>query len=249
MTMRALPPATLAAMVADRMRRIRDGAARQPTPAETASSVQRLLEEGGVECSISTDLVDLKGYVIASDNGAEITVSDRLDPLERLDLFARLLAHALVGTVDARPRTVLAPLWSVAFGSPPGPRRGTQKQFFAHLEYVDGRRPAGRPHEEQRADALATMLAEAIRGGRVDVTPRYAFPPAAGLEAGHSGALRVRGGLRATVGRLFLEVCHRTSLALFWRSTRYRRLRANRQVTGIAHQVDGMVRACLPGLA
>jgi hypothetical protein len=248
-TMRALPPATLAAMVANRMRRIRDGAAVQPTAAETASSVQRLLEEGGVEFSTSTGLVDLKGYVIASDNGAEITVSDRLGPEERLDLFAQLLAHALVGTVDARPRTVLAPLWSVAFGSPPGPRRGRQGHFFAHLEYVDGRRPTGGPLVDRRADALATILAEAIRGGHVDLTPRYVFPLATGLEAGHSGTSTGRRGLRATVGRLFLEVCHRTSLALFWRSTRYRRLRANRQVTGIAHQVDGMVRAYLPGVA
>ena len=249
MTMRALPPATLAAMVADRMRRVRVGGARESSPAETASSVQRLLEEGGVEFSISPALVDLKGYVIASAHGAEITVSDRLDPEERLDLYAQLLAHALVGTVDARPRTVLAPLWSVAFGAPPESRDGEESTFFAHLEYVDGRGPAGETLAEQRAGALATILAEAILGGHIDLTPRYAFPsPETHSRTIDPPEVRRR-GLRATVGRLFLDVCHRTSLALFWRSTRYRRLRANRQVTGIAHQVDGIVRAYVPEIA
>ena len=74
MTMRALPPASLAAMVAERMRRVRVGGALPSSPAETASSVQRVLEEGGVDFSISPTLVDLKGYVIASERGAEITI-------------------------------------------------------------------------------------------------------------------------------------------------------------------------------
>jgi hypothetical protein len=248
MTMRALPPATLAAMVAERMRRVNLGGPRQSSPAETASSVQRLLEEGGVEFSIAPSLIDLKGYVIASAHGAEITVSDRLDPEERLDLYAQLLAHALVGTVDARPRTVLAPLWSVAFGAPPHTREGIGSPFFAHLEYVDGRGPTGKTVAERRAGALATILAEAILGGHIDLAPRYAFP-SADAHSAVGGAPAPRRGLRATLGRLFLDVCHRTSLALFWRSTRYRRLRANRQVTGFAHQIDGIVRAYVPGIA
>lgn len=247
--MRALPPAELAAMVAERMRRVRFAGGYSSTPAETASSVQRLLEEVGVEFSSSPSLVDLKGYVISSENGAEITVSDRLDPEQRLDLYAQLLAHALVGTVDARPRTVLAPLWSVAFGSAPEPGDGQRQRFFAHLEYVEGRSPGGETLSERRDARLVTILAEVILGGHVDVTPRYAFPRANVLRPGAGRQLAQRNGLRATIGRLFLDVCHRTSLALFWRSTRYRRLRANRQVTGIAHHVDGIVRSLVLGVA
>jgi hypothetical protein len=246
--MRALPPATLAAMVADRMRRTKVGGVGTLSPAETALSVQRVLEEGGVELSVSPTLVDLKGYVIASDRGAEITISERLDPKERLDLFAQLLAHALVGTIDARPQTVLAPLWSIAFGVPSVSRDVAAGTFFAHLEYVDGRGPNRETSEDRRIGELATNLAQAILGGHVDLTPRYAFPSAQLISASSVTASTMRRrGLRATFGRLFLDVCHQTSLALFWRSTRYRRLRASRHVTGLAHQLDGIVRAYVPG--
>jgi hypothetical protein len=186
-------------------------------------------------------LHDLKGYVIASQYGAEITVSDRLDAEQRLDLYAQLLAHALVGAVDTRPAAVLAPFWSVAFGDHIS-RNGLEGKFFAHLEYVAGRRPSVETEAERRNGSLVTILAEAILGGHLDVTPRYAFAP--------GGKPTAPGrGLRATVGRVFLDICHRTSLALYWRSTRYRRLRANRQVTGLAHQLDGIVRAYAPGIA
>ena len=228
-----LTPVELAGMVADRMRRTRDSGDRPPTATEVVHSVRRLLEEGGVHCATSPGLQDLKGYVISSAHGAEITVSDRLQDGERLDLYAQLLAHAMVGTVDARPRTVFEPLWSAAFGTrvPNGP---AVRRFFAHLEYVDGREPEGPTDQERRASALARVLAEAILGGHVDLAPRYAFGP---------GAVHAKWrGLRPALGRLLLDLCHRTSLALFWRSTRYRRLRANRQVTGLTHHVEWFVR-------
>lgn len=250
MTTTALPPAALASMVAERMRRTsRDG---DPalSAAETASCVQRVLEEGGVDFSISPTLVDLKGYVIASERGAEITISERLDSHERLQLYAHLLAHALVGTVDARPQTVFAPLWSAASGTPFRPRLDTGRPLFVHLEYLDGRGPTGASPSDRRVQSLTALLADAILRGHVDVTPRYAFLSVDLHHATDSGVhTSPRRGLRAKVGRLFLDLCHQTSLALFWRSTRYRRLRASRPVTVLAHQLDGIVRAYLPGAA
>lgn len=219
-------------MVADRMRRVHVPGARPATTAEVATSVQRVLEEGGVQCVTSTELDSLKGYVISSPYGAEITISERLDPSERLDLYAQLLAHALVGTVDAGPRAVLAALWSEAFGRA-GRGDGVSRPFFVHLEYVEGRAPPDLGDGARRERSLATILAEAILGGHVELAPRYAFDVGVRTPRGR--------GVRAAVGRIFLEACHRTSLALFWRSPRYRRLRANRQVTGLASQVEGIV--------
>ena len=49
-------------------------------------------------------------------------------------------------------------------------------------------------------------------------------------------------GLRPRLGRFFLEMCHRTSLALFWHSPKYQKLRGRPEMSALVRRVEGLVR-------
>ncbi|NDE75745.1 MAG: hypothetical protein EB039_06725, partial [Proteobacteria bacterium] len=105
--MMMLPPGQLARLISDRLRHARSRTGgRAGRASEIAWIVQRSLEEGGVHCGTTPSMEDLKGFLIASPRGAEITVSERLSDDERLDLFANLLARAMVENLDVRARSV-----------------------------------------------------------------------------------------------------------------------------------------------
>lgn len=176
--------------------------------------VQRTLEELGIHCAATAALQDLKGFLIASPRGAEIIVSDRLGPDERLAVYVHLLAHALLEEMSGTAET--------------------PSSFFSRLEYVEGREPDHRSSAERRAEMVADALAQAILRGRLDGAPQYAYrrtrEPAG------------KAGLRPTLGRLVLEICHRASLALFWRSPKYQRLRSRPDMTLLIQRLESLVR-------
>ncbi|HEV2124042.1 MAG TPA: hypothetical protein VGW38_14850, partial [Chloroflexota bacterium] len=152
-----LEPERAAVMVAERLRRPRLAAAGESPDRERETSgmtraerrtpvvneldwvVQRTLEELGIHCERVSSLQDLKGFLIASHRGAEIVVSDRLTPEERLTVYVHLLAHALLETPD---------------------RLGEKESsFYSRLEYVEGRGPSAQSGAERRAEMVADALA------------------------------------------------------------------------------------------
>ncbi len=175
--------------------------------------VRRTLEELGIHCDSDAQLQDLKGFMIASHRGAEIVVSDRLDADERLAVYAHLLAHALIEQGDLLPEG--------------------QGSFFSRLEYVEGREPADRSDADRRAEMVADALANAILRGRLDGAPAYAY---------RVSREPARAGLRPRLGHFFLELCHRTSLALFWHSHKYQKLRGRPEMSALVRRLEGLVR-------
>lgn len=192
-------------------------AATEPGPGRHSRDwlVRRTLEELGIHCESEADLQDLKGFMIASPRGAEIVVSERLGPDDRLEVYAHLLAHALLEQGV-------------------GDEEEMQGSFFSRLEYVEGREPADRSSAERRAEMVADAIAKAILRGRLDGAPRYTFRQK--REATASS------GIRPRLGRFFLELCHRTSLALFWRSPKYQKLRGRPEMSALVRRVEGLVR-------
>ncbi len=176
--------------------------------------VRRTLEELGIRCEATGALQDLKGFLIASPHGAEIVVSDRLGPDERLAVYVHLLAHALLEGTPEMPRT-----------------------FFSRLEYVDGRAPPPPSGAARRAEMVADALAQAILSGRLDGAPEYAY-----RRRRTDGEARQARGLRPALGRLVLDFCHRASLALFWHSPKYQKLRLRPEVSFLAQRVQALVR-------
>jgi 8-oxo-dGTP pyrophosphatase MutT (NUDIX family) len=77
---------------------------------QRATAARRLLEELGVHCDESAALHDLKGFLLSSPRGTEIVVCRDLGDEERLEVYAHLIAHALLGpdtpelALAARPR-------------------------------------------------------------------------------------------------------------------------------------------------
>lgn len=173
--------------------------------------VQRTLEELGIHCESASTLQDLKGFLIASPRGADIVVSDRLGPDERLAVYAHLLAHALLEEL-------------------PGDE---QRNFFSRLEYVEGRRPDLDSGAERRQEMVADALAQAILRGRLDGTPQYAYRRTKGP---------AKSGLRPFFGQLFLDICHRASLALFWHSPKYQKLRSRDEMAFLVRRLEDLVR-------
>jgi hypothetical protein len=227
-----LEPRRAAQLVAERLARVPAGAPRDlpdalhdaAAPHDTAAPgdhgrdwlVRRTLEELGIHCEADATLQDLKGFMIASHRGAEIVVSGRLDAGERLGVYAHLLAHALIEQGDLLPEG--------------------QGSFFSRLEYVEGREPAGQSGAERRAEMVADALARAILRGRLDGAPAYAY-----RHSQEPGA-DARAGLRPRLGRFFLELCHRTSLALFWHSPKYQKLRGRPEMSALVRRLEGLVR-------
>jgi hypothetical protein len=217
-----LEPERAALLLAERLRRTPVAPARasgaEPQfsscgsqPASREWLAQRTLEELGIHCEASDALQDLKGFLIASPRGAEIVVSERLAPDERLAVYAHLLAHALVEELP-----------------------GTGRGFFSRLEYVEGRDPGTRSGAERRSEMVADALAKAILRGRLDGAPQYAYrrtrEPARNT------------GLRPALGRLVIDICHRLSLALFWHSPKYQKLRSRPEVSLLVRRLEDLMR-------
>ena len=180
--------------------------------------VRRTLEELGIRFESDAALQDLKGFLIASPRGAEIVVSQRLTPEERLLVYAHLLAHALLEESQGAGVTEDHPA----------------RSFFSRLEYVEGREPQDRSSAERRVEVVADALARAILHGRLDAAPQYTYRRQRQPMRGPS--------LRATWGRIVLDLCHRTSLALFWRLPPYQKLRSRPEITQLVHRLEGLVR-------
>jgi hypothetical protein len=120
-------------------------------PHQRAVAARRLLEELGVRCDESASLHDLKGFLLSSPRGSELVVSRDLDDEQRLEVYAHLIAHALLG--------------------PDGP----QLALAARFEYVPGRAPGERPPSELREEVLADAVARAILAGRLEAAPRLIY--------------------------------------------------------------------------
>ena len=133
-------------------------------PHQRAVAARRLLEELGVRCDESAVLHDLKGFLLSSPRGTELVVSRDLDDEERLEVYAHLVAHALLG--------------------PDGP----ELALAARFEYVPGRAPGERPPNELREEVLADAVARAILAGRLEAAPRLMYCRDLNLGAGGSRA-------------------------------------------------------------
>jgi hypothetical protein len=120
-------------------------------PHQRAVAARRLLEELGVRCDESAVLHDLKGFLLSSPRGTELVVSRDLDDEQRLEVYAHLVAHALLG--------------------PDGP----ELALAARFEYVPGRAPGERPPNELREEVLADAVARAILAGRLEAAPRLIY--------------------------------------------------------------------------
>jgi hypothetical protein len=120
-------------------------------PHQRALAARRLLEELGVRCDESAALHDLKGFLLSSPRGTELIVSRDLSDEQRLEVYAHLVAHALLG--------------------PDGP----ELALAARFEYVPGRAPGERPAHEMREELLADAVARAILAGRLEAAPRLIY--------------------------------------------------------------------------
>jgi len=114
-------------------------------------AARRMLEELGVRCDESAALHDLKGFLLSSPRGTEIIICRDLRDDERLEVYAHLVAHALLGPDD--PELSLA----------------------ARFEYVAGRAPGERPAHELREEVLADAVARAILVGRLEAAPKLIY--------------------------------------------------------------------------
>lgn len=172
--------------------------------AEVARQARWLLQEMGVRCGSEADLQGLRGVLIQSPRGPEFIISTRLDAAQRLELYAHMLAHLLVGA--------MSPTW------------GTRFEYPAHST------PAHLTAHERREEAVCDAIARALLLGCPEGAPYYlaeAPPPA-----------RRRRGRRQVVAALALNVVHRVSLTLYWRSQLYQRLRAHPDVTRLARDLQ-----------
>src|SRR5438270_5346137 len=120
-------------------------------PHQRAVAARRLLEELGVRCDESAALHDLKGFLLSSPRGTEVVVSRDLTDEQRVEVYAHLVAHALLG--------------------PDGP----ELALAARFEYVPGRAPGERPAHELREELLADAVARAILAGRLEAAPRLIY--------------------------------------------------------------------------
>lgn len=120
-------------------------------PHQRAIAARRLLEELGVRCDDSAALHDLKGFLLSSPRGSELVVSRDLSDEQRLEVYAHLIAHALLG--------------------PDGPALALAARF----EYAPGHAPEERPAHEIREEVLADAVARAILAGRLEAAPRLIY--------------------------------------------------------------------------
>lgn len=145
-----VPRAEATAALLARVLRPAMAAGQQVSAANRAVAARRLLEELGVKCEEAT-LQDLKGFLLSSPFGTEIVTARGLSPQERVEVYAHLVAHALLGPDHAQ----LAP--------------------SARFEYVEGREPESRSLQELREEVVADGVARAILGGRLEAAPRLIY--------------------------------------------------------------------------
>lgn len=116
-----------------------------------AGAARRLLEELGIHCDETAALHDLKGFLMSSHRGTEIVTSKDLEPDERVQVYAHLVAHALLG--PSHPQLALT----------------------TQLEYHPGHEPDERPARELREELVAEAVAQAILAGRLEAAPKLVY--------------------------------------------------------------------------
>ena len=142
---------TTAAHLARVLRLHSFGGGRGSSTASRAAAARRLLEELGVHCDDDAVLEDLEGFLISSQYGTEMVVRHDLSDDERVEVYAHLIAHALLG--EDLPELALA----------------------ARFEYVPGRAPDDRPSREIQEEVVADAVARAILDGRLEAAPRLVY--------------------------------------------------------------------------
>lgn len=218
-----------ASAVAGQLRRLMADAT--PADADTVAwLVRRTLEEMGVRCGDTPKLQDLKGFLIASPQGAEMVVSSELAPTQQVAVYAHLLAHLLLDR----------------FGG----------SFMSKFEYCEGRIPSHLTAAERREDLVADVVALAILEGRLEAVPRYVLAPEPLPRRPHELRLWLTEQARAVLASgslpqrlrpirplrtLTLTVLHWLSLALFWHSRSYRRLRTRPLMAQLVHRLAGLL--------
>ena len=148
---RLVPHAETTAANLARVLRLHALPSRPWEPHARVVAARRLLEELGVHCDESPALHDLKGFLLSSSRGSEIVVSRHLNDEQRLEVYAHLIAHALLGP------------------------DGSELALAARFEYVPGRAPGERPAHELRDELLADAVARAILAGRLEAAPRLIY--------------------------------------------------------------------------
>ncbi len=146
-----VPHAEVTAANLARILRPRAFSAPGETAATRALAARRLLEELGVRCDENAALHDLKGFLLSSPYGTEIVVGRDLSDEERLEVYAHLVAHALLG--------------------PDYP----DLALVARFEYVPGRAPGIRPAREIEEEKVVEGIAQAILAGRLEAAPRLVY--------------------------------------------------------------------------
>jgi hypothetical protein len=106
--------------------------------------LRALLEEIGVHCDDTAELHDLDAVVLSSARGTEALVAARLDDLQRLVAYGRVVARLLVDEM--------------------------RLPLDAKLEYADGASALTR--REREDERMVIALAEAIAEGRLEAAPR-----------------------------------------------------------------------------
>lgn len=104
--------------------------------------------------------------------------------------------------------------------------------FLSKFEYRDGRVPAHLTSAERREDRVAEAVALAILEGRLEAVPRYVLAPE---------PLPPRRSPTRPLRALALGLLHWLSLALFWHSRSYRRLRTRPLMTQLIHRLAGLL--------
>lgn len=225
----ALQVSAAASAVASQFRRLMADAT--PADADTVAwLVRRTLEEMGVRCGDTPKLQDLKGFLIASPQGAEMVVSSALAPNQQVAVYAHLLAHLLLDR----------------FGG----------SFMSKFEYCEGRVPSHLTPAERREELVADVVALAILEGRLEAVPRYVLAPQPLPRRPHelrlwftaqatavlaSGSLPQRLRPIGPLRTFTLAVLHWLSLALFWHSRSYRRLRTRPLMAQLVHRLVGLL--------
>jgi len=98
----------------------------------------------------------------------------------------------------------------------------------ARFEYVPGRAPDARPAQEVQEERVADAVARAILEGRLEAAPRLVY-------------CRDSGPGRGRCSRAVLRGIHSGSLALYWHSRSYQRLRSLPVVTAVTERVHSFL--------
>lgn len=104
----------------------------------------------------------------------------------------------------------------------------TQLVPSARFEYATGRAPDCRTWHEVQEEHVADAVARAILDGRLEAAPRYVY-------------CRDLGPGRGRFSRAVLRGLHHGSLALYWRSRSYQRLRSLPVMTALTERVHSFL--------